>query len=333
MHHLIVQHRFAKNLALAGIGDGRVDHPVQAAQRRGGGEQPFFLKLHHLHGEPGAFLPDHVAHRHAHVIKEQLRSVRTIHPDLVDLLLVDSGRIHRHHDQRLVLMNPPVAGIGQQATPIGLKPVGDPHLGPVDHEIIAIPPRCGADTRHVRPGTGFADTQTPDHLARDRGRKKLAFQLFRPKPGQSRSAHIGLNTDRHRHAAASRGPEGFGHDHGISEIQPHAAIGRVVFDAKQAQLAHLGKDVVRGIGLGGLPFIHMGIDLGFNEFRHQLIKLFVVICPLHGILPSQEFPAFGNKLPDTAWGRSNVTLGQNPRYLSRTVASPSSAVLSPDQTT
>src|SRR5574337_739462 len=113
VHDLVVEDGLAEGLALAGVLDRLVDRQVQAADPAGRGPQPLLLELHHLEHEAHAFLADQVAPRHAHAVEEQLRGVRRVHPDLVDLLLRDPGRVHRHDDQALVLVRRAlVAGVG-----------------------------------------------------------------------------------------------------------------------------------------------------------------------------------------------------------------------------
>ena len=112
--------------------------------------------------------------RHAHVVEEQLRGVAAVHADLVDLLPRDAGRVHRHHDQALVLVRRAVAGVGQQAAPVGLHAVGDPHLAAVDDVVAAIAARRGLHRRHVAAAAGLADAQAGDHVAGDRRRQELA---------------------------------------------------------------------------------------------------------------------------------------------------------------
>jgi hypothetical protein len=42
-----------------------------------------------------------------------------------------------------------IAGIGQQTDPVGLHPVGDPHLAAIDDVIVAIGTRAGLDRGDV----------------------------------------------------------------------------------------------------------------------------------------------------------------------------------------
>ena len=104
MHDLVVQHRFPKRLALARVVNRLVNQPIQRTQRARCSPQPLFLKLHHLEHETHALLPNQVTAWHAHVVKEQLRGVAGVHADLANFLARDAGRVHRHDDERLVLV-------------------------------------------------------------------------------------------------------------------------------------------------------------------------------------------------------------------------------------
>lgn len=81
--HLIVDQRAAERPTLAAVGDGAVDAVLQALDHVRRAEQPFLLELQHLHHEPGTFLADAVALRHAHVVEEYLGGFRTAHAELV----------------------------------------------------------------------------------------------------------------------------------------------------------------------------------------------------------------------------------------------------------
>ena len=138
---------------------------------------------------------------------KNLRRVGRAHAELIELARdPDPLRFHRHADQRLVAMFGPVAGIGEQAHPIGLSAVRDPHLAAIDHVIVAVRSRGGLDLGDVRAGPGFGHADAGDHVARNRGREKLAAQGVRAEPGERRRRHIGMDSDRHRNGAAVHGP-------------------------------------------------------------------------------------------------------------------------------
>src|SRR5208282_4112903 len=52
-------------------------------------------------------------------------------------------------NQRFVAMFGTVAGIGEQAHPIRLGAIGDPHLAAIDNEVVAVRSRIGSDLGDV----------------------------------------------------------------------------------------------------------------------------------------------------------------------------------------
>ncbi len=284
MHDLVVEDALAEGLPLARVLDGLVDQPVQAAQRAGGAPQALFLELHHLEGEAQALLADEVTFRHAHVVEEQLRGVAAVHADLVDLLARDAGRVHRHHDQALVLVRRAVAGVGQQAAPVGLHAVGDPHLGAVDHVVVTVAARAGLHRGHVAAAARLADPQAGDHVAGDGGREELAPQLVAAEARQRRCRHVGVHADGHRHAAAVALPQRFGHHHAVAEVQPRAAEFLGVLQPQQAQVAELLEHLVgRELALR-LPLRDVRVELLVAEPDDGVFERAVFGGEFHGCL-------------------------------------------------
>ena len=124
--------------------------------------QPLLLELHHLVGEALAFLADAIALRHPHLVKENLSGVGRAHAHLVEFAGdFDALGLYRHADQRFVAMFGAVAGVGEQADPVGLNAVGDPHLAAVDDVVVAIGAGAGLDRGDIRTGTrlGHADAR------------------------------------------------------------------------------------------------------------------------------------------------------------------------------
>ena len=55
-------------------------------------------------------------------------------------------------------------GVGKKADPVSLEGVGDPHLLPVDDEVVPDPPGGGLAGGHVTPTAGLAHSQTGHDL-------------------------------------------------------------------------------------------------------------------------------------------------------------------------
>ena len=74
-----------------------------------------------------------------------------------------------------------LAGVGEQAHPVGLQAVRDPHLGAVDDVVAAVLPRGRLDRRDVGARAGLGDADAGDHVAGDRRREELAASASVPK--------------------------------------------------------------------------------------------------------------------------------------------------------
>ena len=279
MHHLVVENALAESLALAGVGDGLVDQPIQTAQRTRRRIQPLFLELHHLQREAAAFFADQVAPRHAHVVEVELRGVARMHAYLGYLLFADALGVHRHDDQALVLVPRGITGVGagidQKAAPVGLQPVRDPHLAAVDEVVTTVNLGVGLDGRDVRAATGLADAEAGDVVAGDRRHQVFAAQLVAAKACQCRCRHVGLHADGHRHTAAVALAQSLGHHHRVAEVQAHAAKLFGVFQSQQSQLAELLENLVRRELPFRFPFGNKGVDLLVAELDDRVFDLAV----------------------------------------------------------
>jgi hypothetical protein len=134
----------------------------------GHGRQRDALGLEVLHHrvEALALLAQQVAGRDAHVVEDQLGGVgrqparllqRAAHGEARRAFLDDE---HRH----VALAG---ARLGGHEIQVGVHPVGDEHLGAVEHPLVAFAPRRGADARHVGAGARLGDAHGGDQLAGD----------------------------------------------------------------------------------------------------------------------------------------------------------------------
>jgi hypothetical protein len=175
-----------------------------------------------------------------------------------------------------------VAGVGEQAHPVGLRAVGGPHLAAVDHPVAAVAARRGLDRGDVRAGAHLGDAEAGDVLAADRGRKELAAQLVRAVAGEGRGRHRDLHADAHRHRAAVHAAELLGADHGVGEVETRAAEFHRLVDPQQARLAELGKQLVRRKDALALPLVDERVDLAVDQRLPGAAELFVLTSELHG---------------------------------------------------
>ena len=238
--------------------------------------QPLLLELDHLVGKAHAFLADPVALRHPHLVEEDLRGVGRAHPHLVEFSRdLHALALHRHADQRLVAMLGAVAGIGEQADPVGLDAIGDPHLAAIDDVVVAVGARVGLDRGDIGAGARFRHADAGHRIARDRGRQKLAAHFIRAEPRQRRRRHIGLHPDRHRHPAAMDRAELFRHHQRVAVIEPLAAELDRLVEPEKAEAAELLEQLMRGKLLRLLPFIDERIDFRGDEFLQRVAGVVV----------------------------------------------------------
>jgi hypothetical protein len=287
---LIVKDALAERLAVAGVFDGLVDDGFMRLEAGRGAPQPLLLELHHLVGEALALLADAIALRHPHIVEENLRGIGRAHAHLVEFARdLDALGLHRHADQRLVAVLRPVAGVGEQADPVGLDAVGDPHLAAVDDVIVAIGARMGFDRRHVRSGARLGDTDARHRIARYRRGQEFAANFVGSEPRQRRRRHVGLHADRHRHAAAADRAKLLGHHQRVAVIQPLAAKFHRLVEAEKSEVAEFLEQLMGREDVGLLPFIDERIDLGRDEFLQGAAGFVVVSSKEHVISISSSF--------------------------------------------
>lgn len=98
----------------------------------------FFLKLHHLVGEPLPHFPNDILAGYDNVLKEDLSSVGAVVAKFLNLLSnSDTLCFHGEADEGLVLVGLSLAGVGQETHPVCLGSICDPHLAAVNHQIIS----------------------------------------------------------------------------------------------------------------------------------------------------------------------------------------------------
>jgi hypothetical protein len=282
MDHLVVEQRPSEHLALARVLHGLVDQPLHADHGGDGAPQPLLLELLHLIDEAHAFLADGMAHRHLHVVEEDLGGVGGAHAELVELFDdLHALGLHRDHDQRLVLVDRALASVGQKAHPVGLGAVGRPHLAAVDQPVAADAPGRGLERGDVGPGADFGDAEAGHVVAGDRRGEELLAQVVAAVAGEGGCRHVGLHADRHRHRAAIDVAQLLGHHHGVGVVEAHAAVFRGLVDAEQAGVAQLLEDFVRREDAVLLPLVDVRIDVLVDDGAQGAADLGVFRGELH----------------------------------------------------
>src|SRR5579883_47615 len=174
-------------------------------------------------------------------------------------------------------MHGPVAGIGEKAHPIGLGPVGRPHLAAIDDVVAALLACPRLDARNIGARADLGDAEAGDIVAADAWFQKFIAELIGAVLGERRRRHVRLHADRHGDGPAARSAERLAEGDlvGIIETEPAELLGLV--DPEEALIAHLLEDLMRREDAGLLPFIDERVDLRLAEFgdrAHELAMLF-----------------------------------------------------------
>src|SRR5262249_24713925 len=187
----------------------------------------------------------------------------------------------RHDDERLVHVDRAFAGVAEQAEPVRLRRVGDPHLRAVDDVVAAVLARGRLERGDVGAAADLADRDRRDHVAGDRGRQELGAQLVGAPARQGRGRHVGLHADRHAERAAARGAELLDDHRLVRVVEAHAAELLGLVDAEQAERAHLLEDVVQRHEAGVLPRLGVRVDLLVEEVADRAAQLVVLFGQAH----------------------------------------------------
>ncbi len=98
----------------------------------------------------------------------------------------------------------------------GLRPVGDPHLAPVEHVAVAAAFGAGAHRDDIRAGLGFAHRQRPHMLTRDQLRQMALALGFGAVQAELVDAQVRVGTVGQPHR--SRGTADLFHGDDVGEI-------------------------------------------------------------------------------------------------------------------
>ena len=154
-------------------------------------------------------------------------------------------------------MRRPVTRVDEQAQPVGLHGVGDPHLAAVDDVVVAVLARGGLDRGDVRAGA-TARSPRSSRRARPRSPARGTPGAARRCPSaRARASPCRSDADRHGQRAAGAVAELLGEGDRERVVEPQAAELLGLGDAEQAELAELPEHLVRGEISGGLP----GVDV------------------------------------------------------------------------
>ena len=164
LHRLKAANRLAELLAVGGIALCQFQRRPRRADGAGADVEPTAIKAHHRDLEAVALIADEIFHRHPAIVEEDLRRRLGIPAHLAFLRAeTDAGRIRRHGDTADPL-RAVIAGADHGHIDIRLAATGDEGLAAVQHIMIAVAHRLGAERRRIR--------------ARARFRQAIAREMF-----------------------------------------------------------------------------------------------------------------------------------------------------------
>ena len=216
------------------------------------------------------------------------------HADLANLVHRDAGNefsvlAQSHHDQALVVVLATVrsglAGVGEQAHPVGLQAVGDPHFFAVDDVVVTILLGEGAQRRHIAARARFAHSDAAHHVARNGRCEELAAQLIAAVFGERRGAHVGLHANRHGDAAARDFAQRFRHGDCVGVVKPRAAKLLGFGEAQQSQVAKTLEHLMRRKDPRLFPLIDKRVDLVMDVALQTALYFLMLVSPLHELSP------------------------------------------------
>ncbi len=273
---LEIEHRLAEGFAVLHERDGIVIGLLRRSLGRHGDRKALLRQLAHQIDEALALFAEAVGHRNAHVIEEQLRRVRSVLADLVEIAPArEAFAIGLDQDDRHALPCRLHLGIGLGADQdqVGILAIGDIGLGTIDDIMVAVLLGGGANALKVRSRARLGHRDRGDRLARHEPRQPFLLLLLGPVLDDIVHHDVRLEREAERRSAEIGG---FLVDDGvIAEVEAQAAIFFRNGGAEQAELARLGPDLARH-DLFLVPFHRIGRDLVLHEAAHGLAEGLVI---------------------------------------------------------
>ena len=258
-----------------------LDRALHAGQRHGGRDHALAAKLlHELAKALALARPEQVGAGHAHVVEEQLGRVLRVQADLGQRAAAAKALRHlvRLHDQDGDALGALArVGLDHQADQVGRAAVGDVGLGTVDHVVVAVAARRGADALQVRARAGLGHGQSAHELARGHARQPVALlRLAREvvdvvghdaavqriaEPGAQHAALLGEQHDLVQEVAAAAavglgdaGAQQAGRAGLVPDLAVHDLLLRpALLVRQQLGLVEAPRAVAQGLQLGGHP--------------------------------------------------------------------------------
>ena len=119
------------------IGNADIQTGRHDAERAAGQHDALVVEARHQHLDAAAFLVQHIFKRHFDILENQLAGVGAAHAELVELLRDrEPGHLLFDDEGGDAARFPLGIGLGVDDHRVGVRPVGDPHLGAVEHEAV-----------------------------------------------------------------------------------------------------------------------------------------------------------------------------------------------------
>ena len=171
--------------------------------------------------------------------------------------------------------------LGGDAIEIAIDAVGDEGLGAVEHNVVAIMPRRGADGFHIGARARLGDADGDNFFAGDDVRHVFVFLRLRSAVEDVHRRHVGMHQHGDRKAGKGRAAEFFREHDGRERIHLRAAIFGRVTDAEKAELAHARQDFARHEALL-LPCRSLGLHFRVDEAAHLIAQHVVFFAEIGG---------------------------------------------------
>ena len=261
--HLIAGDRLVELLAVDGVAQGRLEAVASRAERAVGDAEARLIEARERTLE-AAHAGQHRRGGQADAVEDEFRRDRRAQRHLlVDLASREAGGVRGDHEAPDA-----VIGLGPHDGHVSDGAIGDPHLGAVEHPVVAIPLRRGAHPRGIRAEVGLGEAEATDRLALRHARQPLVLLLVRAECVDRVHRQGAL----HAHERANAGIAGL-ELHGGKPVGDRVGAGAAVpfeVHAQDAELAELASELACGDRARLEPVGDLRLDAALDEVAHDI---------------------------------------------------------------
>ena len=161
-------------------------------------------------------------------------------------------------------------GASQHGEGVAMAPIGDEHLGAVQHVLLAVLGCVEGEGLHIAASVRFSESKPAPHLATGHGRQESRFLLLGAEVRDDVGHDVmGANDSADTHPALGNLLENHG-EGGV--VQPHPSPFFGDSDAKEAHSLHLF-DEIEGHDVLLVVFIGDGQNVASHEVAHHVDDL------------------------------------------------------------